>query len=239
MIPLSSEAIGTILGFRITDTVTSTLLTDVAIILLLFAVNRKISIQPGKFQSVLEIVIKYFYSAVKEIAGTRTNVIFGWFASFFAFIFIANILGLLPGYTAIEILDKEHNAIPLFRTPTSDFNTTFALAVVSVAATQILSIKYIGIKNYLKKFFSFSPILLFIGLLELVSEFTKLVSFSFRLFGNIFAGEIVLSRISSLFTIILPIPFLMLEIMVAIVQALIFATLTMVFMSIFTTEHAA
>ena len=79
--------------------------------------------------------------------------------------------------------------------------------------------------------------LLFVGILELVSEVTKLFSLSFRLFGNIFAGEVVLHTISSLFAFVAPIPFLLLEGIVAFVQALVFAMLTMVFMSILTTPH--
>ena len=99
-------------------------------------------------------------------------------------------------------------------------------------------IKYVGIKDYLKRFFSFNPVFLFVGILELVGEFTKLFSLSFRLFGNIFAGEVVLSTISSLFAFIVPIPFLLLETIVALVQALVFAMLTMAFMSILTTPHS-
>ena len=86
---------------------------------------------------------------------------------------------------------------------------------------------------------SFNPILLFVGILELVSEFTKLISLSFRLFGNIYAGEVVLVTISSLAAFIAPIPFLLLESIVALVQALVFAMLTMVFMSILIKPHHA
>jgi F-type H+-transporting ATPase subunit a len=101
----------------------------------------------------------------------------------------------------------------------------------------MLSIKALGIKQYLGKFFSLNPILLFVGLLEIVSEFTKIISLSFRLFGNIFAGEVVLATISSLFAFVAPIPFMLLEVLVGLVQALVFAMLTMVFMSVMMTSH--
>lgn len=95
-----------------------------------------------------------------------------------------------------------------------------------------------GIKGYLKKFFNFSnPILFFVGILEIVSEFSKVISFSFRLFGNIFAGEIVLLTVSSIFAFLFPLPFLLLEVIVGFVQALVFAMLTMSFMAILTTPH--
>jgi len=111
------------------------------------------------------------------------------------------------------------------------------LALVSVAATHVLSIRTIGIKDYLSRYFSFNPINLFIGVLEIISEITKVVSLSFRLFGNIYAGEVVLITVSSIFAFAFPLPFLMLEVIVGIVQALVFSMLTMAFMAILTTSH--
>jgi F-type H+-transporting ATPase subunit a len=112
-----------------------------------------------------------------------------------------------------------------------------ALAVISAVATHVLSIRIIGIKTYLGRFFSLNPINLFVGILELISEFTKIVSLSFRLFGNIFAGAVVLTLISGFFAFIAPLPFLLLEIIVGLIQALIFAMLTMVFMAVLSTPH--
>ena len=237
MIPLASEKLFSIFGLRITDTVTGTLLTDAVLITVVMLVYAGMKAVPGKLQNVFEIVLEYFYATTKDIAGERAQSIFPWFASFFLFIFTANILGLLPGYGLFTIKEGGE-AIPFFRVPSSDLNTTLALAVISVVATHALSIRYTGIKGYLGRFFSLSPILLFVGLLELVAEVTKLISFSFRLFGNIFAGEIVLGRVSSILSYVAPLPFLVLEIIVATVQALIFAALTMAFMSIFTEKHA-
>jgi len=101
----------------------------------------------------------------------------------------------------------------------------------------MLSIKKLGFKEYLGRFFSINPILLFVGVLEIVSEFTKIISLSFRLFGNIFAGEVVLGTISKLFAFVFPVPFIFLEIIVGLVQALVFSMLTMAFMSVLMTSH--
>ncbi|MDO8269950.1 MAG: F0F1 ATP synthase subunit A [Candidatus Levybacteria bacterium] len=133
----------------------------------------------------------------------------------------------------------EKHLISLVRPATSDFNATLALAAISLLATHILSIRFTGIKNYLSRYFVINPIMLFVGLLELVSEFIKIFSLSFRLFGNIYAGEVVLATISGLFAFLAPLPFLLLESIVAIVQALVFAILTMVFMSMLTEKHHA
>ena len=127
--------------------------------------------------------------------------------------------------------------IPLLRGATSDINVTFALSIVSVVATHILSIQLTGLRDYLSRWISFNPINLYVGLLELIAEFTKIISLSFRLFGNIYAGEVALHTVSSLFAFIAPIPFLLLESIVSIVQALVFAILTLVFMSVLTKSH--
>src|SRR3990167_2422887 len=150
-------------------------------------------------------------------------------------------LSPVPGFGTIGFFQEEHGKevfIPILRAVTSDFNATFALAIISLVATHILSIKYNGIFSYLKRFFSLNPIFLFVGILELVSEVTKVISLSFRLFGNIYAGEVVLHTISSLFAFVAPIPFLLLESIVALVQALVFSMLTMVFMTILITPHS-
>jgi F-type H+-transporting ATPase subunit a len=100
-----------------------------------------------------------------------------------------------------------------------------------------MSIRLTGIKDYLGRFISLNPLNLYIGVLELVGEVTKIVSLSFRLFGNIFAGEVVLGTVSTIFAFLFPLPFLMLEVVVGLVQALVFSMLTMAFMAVLTTPH--
>lgn len=127
--------------------------------------------------------------------------------------------------------------VPLFRAATADINTTIALAIVSVLAAQFYGIQFLGL-SYFKKFFNFSsPIFTYVGLLELVSEFAKIISFAFRLFGNIFAGEVLLAVIAFLVPVIAPMPFIGLEIFVGLVQALVFSILTLVFINMATTSH--
>lgn len=238
---LAPEIITTIAGFPVTNTVVGTLITDAILLSLVFIVYKSLSLVPkSKLQSLAEYTIESFYNLTHDIAGARAKSIFPYFAAFFIFILFSNIIGLFPGVGSIGIPNPhaEHGGLISFVKPaTSDFNTTLALATISLIATHAMAIRYTGIKDYLSRFFSLNPILLFVGILELVSEITKLFSLSFRLFGNIFAGEVVLSTVSGLVAFIAPIPFLMLESIVALVQALVFAMLTMVFMSILTTPH--
>ena len=212
---------------------------DVVLLGLVLIAARNVKMLPGKLQAGIELILSYFYDLTQQIAGNRVKVIFPWVASFFIFIFFSNLLGLLPGVGTIGILypgEHGNEIMPILRPATSDFNVTLALALISFVATHVIAIRINGLKGYASHFFNFSslylaPIFLFVGLLEIVSEFVKLFSLSFRLFGNIFAGEVVLSTITSIFAFVAPVPFLMLESVVAIVQALVFAMLTMAFMS--------
>lgn len=128
--------------------------------------------------------------------------------------------------------------VPLFRPGTADLNTTIALALISVIMTQVIGVKYLGL-SYFTKYFNLKGINAFVGLLELISEFSKIISFAFRLFGNIFAGEVLLTVIAFLIPIVAPIPFIGLEIFVGAIQGLVFAMLSIVFMSLATHGHGS
>lgn len=127
--------------------------------------------------------------------------------------------------------------IPLFRAGTADLNTAIALAAISVFVTQLFGFKYLKF-GYLKKFFNFSsPIMFFVGILELVLELAKIMSFAFRLFGNVFAGEVLLAVILFLVPVVAPMPFYGLEIFVGFIQALVFSMLSLVFFNMATVSH--
>jgi F-type H+-transporting ATPase subunit a len=124
------------------------------------------------------------------------------------------------------------------RSPASDLNLPLSLALISVVATHYFSIRELGLKGYLAIWFSLNPILLFVGLLELVGELTKVVSLSFRLYGNIFAGETVLEAIGhAISPILVTLPFFGLELIVGFVQALVFSMLTLASLVLLTTHH--
>jgi len=129
--------------------------------------------------------------------------------------------------------------VPLLRPSSTDLNMTLALSLFAVIAVQIFGFRTLGIKGYAGKFFSLKggPIMLYVGLLELIGEFSKILSFSFRLFGNIFAGEVLMIVISFLVPFVAALPFYGLEIFVGFIQAFIFATLTLIFMTVAVTGH--
>ncbi|HVZ67731.1 MAG TPA: F0F1 ATP synthase subunit A [Patescibacteria group bacterium] len=239
-VSLAPEVIFNIGNIKVTNTFLATIAIDLILVSFIVLVRRNLKPIPGKIQTIAESAVDYFYTTTEQIAGKFADPIYPWFASFFIFIFVTNLVGLFPGFGSIGFFHLEQGKevfTPILRAGTSDFNTTLALATVSLVATHYLSIKYNGVGNYLKRFFSLNPVLLFVGILELVSEVTKVISLSFRLFGNIYAGEVVIHTINSIFAYIAPIPFLLLESIVAFVQALVFAMLTMVFMSILISPH--
>ncbi|MFI5205713.1 MAG: F0F1 ATP synthase subunit A [Candidatus Paceibacterales bacterium] len=235
-IALAADKLFYIGPLPITNTIITTWLVTFIMVAFAFVATRKVTLIPSSVQNFAEFAIEYLHNLVESVAGTKTAVFFPIIASFFFFIIVGNYLGLLPGFGTIGF-HQGGKFVPLFRSINSDLNTTLALALVSVITTHYLAIKYLGLGGYAKKWFSLNPIFLFVGLIELAGEFTKVISLSFRLFGNIFAGETALETVSKLFAFVVPIPFMLLEIIVGFVQALVFAMLTLVFMVILTQNH--
>lgn len=134
--------------------------------------------------------------------------------------------------------EEEIKTIPLFRGNNADLNATLALAIISVAMIQVYGVQFLGFKTYISKFLNFKdPIYFVLGLLEVVSEISKVLSFAFRLFGNIFAGEVLLTIVAFLVPVLASFPFLILEVFVGFVQALVFSMLTSVFLGLAVSHH--
>lgn len=138
---------------------------------------------------------------------------------------------------------EEHaKFVPLFRAPSADLNLTFGLAIATLIMVQYYGVRALG-GRYFRKFWNTSGegfwkgINIFTGILETVSEVSRILSLAFRLFGNIFAGEVVLATMAFLVTFLIPVPFYVLELLVGAVQALVFAMLALVFFSMATISH--
>ena len=179
------------------------------------------------------------YSFFQTILKDKTQLFFPIIASFFLFILFSSWFGLIPGVGSILIKHGKESE-PILRAGTADLNLTIALALISVILSQYFGIKYVGMKKYIKKFINPTNFLtLFTGVLEMVSEFSKIISFAFRLFGNIFAGEVLIAVVVFLVPVFIPasFPFLLLEIFVGAIQALVFSMLTAVFFNMAISEH--
>ncbi|PIV25299.1 ATP synthase F0 subunit A [Candidatus Berkelbacteria bacterium CG_4_10_14_0_8_um_filter_39_42] len=224
-ISLSAEKLFLIGSFNVTNARLTSIIVSILIVTFTIIFRR------SRF---LETIIEFLYGLFSDVLESRklAREFLPLLTTFFIFIVINNWFGLLPGVGTIK-----YNDLPLLRSANADLSTTFALAIISITATA-----YYGIKHtksiYIQKFFNFkNPIFFAVGLLELLGEFSRMLSFSFRLFGNIFAGEILLLVIAFLVPVIAPLPFIGLEIFVGLIQALVFTMLTLVFLKIATTKE--
>lgn len=236
MVTLSANPLFHIGSVPITNTVMDTLVVDIILIGVSLIIYKNVSLIPGFFQSLVEMLIETFYSMTQSVALDRAKKIFPYVMSFFLFITLANWTGLTPLITGFGLI--EHGElIPFVRSASTDLNFTLALAIISLVAAHSMSIRKLGFKEYISRFISLHPLFLFIGLLELVLEFAKIISFSFRLYGNVYVGKVLLHSVSALSLFIIPIPVMLYEMFIGLVQAAIFAMLTMAFMAILTTSH--
>jgi len=232
-----------IAGLPITNAVLTGIIGSIITLALALWLTTTIKMEPGKKQNFAEWAFEGILNLTIGITGSREKAlkILPLGATFFLFIIINNWLGLVPGVGSIgvkEVVDGKEVLVPFLRSSNADLNTTLALALISVGATQYFGLKHLRL-GYFKKFINFSSAInFFMGILEIISEFAKIISFSFRLFGNVFAGEVLLAVIIGLVPYIAPLPFYGLEIFVGFVQALVFAMLSLVFFHVATQSHA-
>ncbi len=245
-------------------TITNALLTSwvVVIIILILSILIKLKLKevPGKIQNAFEIIIDGALSLCDQVTNNRalSVKIFPIAISVFFFILINNWLGIFPlgGFGFIEQGEHGLAFIPFLRGGTADINTTLALAIMAVIGANIFGIFSLGLWKTFNKYVNLkvlgsvftkirkeptiiivAPVTFFVGLIEIVGEFAKIASLSFRLFGNVFAGEVLLASMAAIIAYIVPIPFLFLEIFVGIIQALIFSMLLVVYFTISATDH--
>jgi len=260
---LYAEPIAHIGSFAITNSLMTSGLALIIVIILSVAIGHKIKKVPTGLQNVMEMIIEGFLGIFDGVTGSRKRSL--KFApivlTFFFFILINNWLGIIPGVGSIGqvvMMNGEKFFIPYLRGGTADLNTTLALATIGVVLSHIIGVITLGGWNYLNKFINIkaileipakvkkdpvillvNPIKVFVGFIEIIGELAKVVSLSFRLFGNVFAGEVLLASMSAILAFGIPIPFLFLEILVGLIQALIFAMLILTYLTINTTaeEH--
>lgn len=243
---LSSETIAHIGSFEIRNTLVNSWIAVVFLVIVAFAFFKKGGkLVPKGLQNFVEAIVELLFNFFNSVTqdSKQTKKFFPIVATIFIFVITANWMGIFPGVGPIGIYEQHEGheiLVPFFRSAYSDVNLTLALAIISVVMTQIFGISSLGFFHYAGKFFINplkDPIGCFVGILELISELAKLISFSFRLFGNIFAGEVLLTVIGFLLPFIAPLPFYGLELFVGFVQALVFAILTLVFMKMAVTSH--
>lgn len=259
-IVIKPDVIFTIPGinFQVTNTLLCTWIVIAVLLVLVVLARRRQDMVPRGFQNFAEWGVESLLNLVEGVSGKKKGrKFFPLVASLFIFILFSNLLDVLPG---IDTIGSVHGAkspvnllfgsdtaklTPWFRPPTSDLNLTLAMALVVVVVCQVVGFVTLGAGEHLSKYFKFKELFtkptgiieFFVGLIELVTELSRLLSFSFRLFGNIFAGSAVLAVFGFLTVGLGNVVFIPLELFVAFVQSLVFALLTLVFLEMASTGH--
>ncbi len=229
-------------GFRIANTTLYLFAIALFLFIVLFRLRKKLSIIPSKWQSIFEIVYESLIGLIKQITGSEYHAkkVFPIVGSLFLFIAFSNFSGLIPGLSSIT-----YDGVSIFRTPTSDFNTTFALAFGSVIVLNIVSLSEWGFLGHIGKFLKFKEVYFgfkksigagamaivdfLLGILDIIGEFAKIVSLSLRLFGNMYAGEVLMAILIGSLAYIIPSIWFAMSMLSALVQSIVFGSLVTVF----------
>jgi len=242
-ISLAAESIFHIGSFAVTNTLLMSWVITLFLFVITFLLRKKFASVPGGLQNIIESVIEKLLNFVESVTHDRCQAkkFFPLIATIFIFVVLSNWLEIIPGLGTVgvkEIVGGKITLVPFIRSASADLNVTLGIAIVAVISIQLFGIASLGLVKYGSKFINFKgPIEFFVGIMELVSEAAKMISFSFRLFGNIFAGEVLLTVVLFLAPYIVPLPFLFLEIFVGFIQALVFSMLTLVFLKMAVTAH--
>ena len=261
---LPAEVVFHLLGFPITNSIIAAWLSIIVLVGISYAITRRLKLIPTRLQSMLEAALGWLLNFCQEVAGEKNGRrFFPIVATIFLFVITNAWLSLLPGFGSILITNTEGEAVHLLRGANTDINMPLALALISFIFVEYWGISSLGGLRYLKKFVNvgrffqsigqlvrgrlraglsgiFNGVIdVFVGTLEALSELIRIVSFTFRLFGNMTAGEILLLIVAFLVPWVLALPFYGLELLIGFVQALIFGGLTLVFATIAVTHHEA
>lgn len=242
-IALAAEKLGTFLGIPITNSLITAWLTMAFLIIVGLVIGRSAQLIPTRLQLLFESMFEYVYDFMTQILESREEArkYFPLLMTLFLFIFIANMFHFIPGVGSITYVDTAGHTVPLLRAPNTDLNVTLALTVITVIVIELAGVFTVGLWRYAGKFINFSsPVNFLVGIIELISEAARLVSFSFRLFGNIFAGEVLIAVVVFFVPYFLPVPLMAFEVFVGFVQAAVFTMLALFFIKIaITPPHGA
>jgi len=261
---LPAEQVFHLLGFPITNSIVGAWFSIIVLVGVSYAVTRRLKLIPARLQSMLEFALGALLSFCQSVAGEKNGRrFFPIVATIFLFVIMNAWLSLLPGFGSIIITGPEGESIHLLRGANTDINMPLALALMSFVFVEYFGITSLGGFRYLSKFVNvrgffrsmsqlfrgklragvsglFTGVIeIFVGFLEMLSEMVRIVSFTFRLFGNMTAGEILLLVAAFLIPWVFALPFYGLELLVGFVQALIFGGLTLIFLTIAVSPHGA
>jgi F-type H+-transporting ATPase subunit a len=253
--PLVAEPIFHIGSFPVTNTYINSCIAVVLFIVAGFLLRNRTAMVPTGLQNFAEGAMEFMLGYVDQVTHDRKKSIkfLPIVGALFLFILLSNWMGLIPGTGSIGLwlpVGGGVELVPLLRPASSDLNLTLAMAVLGVALSHVLGVMAVGFFKYANRFikigdlvrsFKKGPTGIFVavvefgvGLIEISSELAKMVSLSLRLFGNVFAGEVLLTVLAGLIAYFVPLPFMLLELLVGLIQAVVFAMLVLVYLAVAT-----
>jgi F-type H+-transporting ATPase subunit a len=247
-VSIAAEEVFTIGGFSVTNSMIGAVLASIVLLLVAWYISRRSHLIPGRLQSLFELPIELL-SGIVSGSTSRWRSYAALIFAFFLIILVANWIGLLPGVGTIGVVhevDGHEVLTPLIRPAAADLNFTLGLAIISVLVFIYWGIRANGARGYLRELMG-EPLYLapLIFPINVISELSRLISLSMRLFGNVFAGEILLATMFALTPFVLPLAFFVpaaflgLEVLFGAVQALVFALLSLTYISTAIAEHHA
>ncbi len=254
-VPLSAETLFFLGPLTVTNSMINAWIVSLFLIIGVIVLGRRLTLVPRGLQNAAEAFLEFLIEQMDAITHdrARTTKFLPIIATLFIFILSNNWMGQLPGtgtFGVWRVVHGETELVPILRPATSDLNLTLALGLFAVITTHLVGVVSLGLFRHTGKFiqlgglvngFKKGPLALFValinvgvGLIESVGEIAKVISLSLRLFGNIFAGEVLITVMLSLAAYIIPLPFQALELLVGVIQAMVFSILTLVFLTIAT-----
>jgi F-type H+-transporting ATPase subunit a len=253
--PLIAEPIFHIGTFPVTNAYINSTLAVLFFFILGLMLRKRTSEIPRGLQNAAEGVLEFILTYVDQVTKDRKRSMqfLPIVGGLFLFILVSNWMGLLPGIGSVGrwlVMHGHKELVPIFRPANTDLNMTLAMAVFAVMASHVLGVAAIGFFKYANKFIKIGDLIhgfkkggthimvavieFAVGIIELFSEVAKMVSLSLRLFGNVFAGEVLLTVLAGLVAYIVPLPFMLLELLVGLIQAVVFSMLTLVYLTMAT-----
>ena len=236
-ISLPAETLFQIGPLHVTNSALTMLIVMAGLVIFFAITMRKRQLVPTGAQNAAETIVEWLLNLVEGAAGKRVGrTIFPLVATLFIFIITANYAGLLPGVGTIGRWEDEGGQrvlVPFFRAPNADLNMTIAMALIAVVTVQVAGVRAHGVGGYLKELLTPIPL----APIHIIGEFSRLISLSARLFGNIFGGEVLVTVIYSLTKLVIPVIFIGLELLFGFIQALIFSLLTMSYIILAVAGH--
>ncbi len=231
---LKAEHVGSVFSVPLTNSlllawIIMALLTVGAVLL-----RKKLALIPGRLQAGVEWALEGALDYMTEVLESEelARRFFPLIATIFIFIASINLVEFFPGVGSI-LITHEGETVPLLRAATSDLNFTLALAAISFITIELTGLLTLGFFSYARKYVTLrSPVDFTVGLIEIVSNLGRLISFSFRLFGNIFAGEVLIAVVTYFLPYAVPAPLMAFEMFIGLVQALVFSMLTLFFIKL-------